>query len=500
MMMIRKQIVPLLGVFALIATHTQAITSNSKLPTPQRTPTTLCSATAGALPHPDQRPGTYDGSNPIQHIIVLMQENHSFDSLFGSLPSSQAGQPRPYTLPSPGQEMGDTTVDGFDVAHPRANSFKDCTIYQAHVPSTCNALDPDHSWDGLHACWNSGANDSFVKDNFRNHAHAAVMGYFDRADLPYYYWLADEFAIGDRYFCSVMGPTYPNRSYLYAGTSFGMVKNTHTANANTIFDAFTDAPTNPIATQIRQSMEKQGISYSATKPLWKYYSDASKDESHCAPENIGDYPQQLFPSKHYPCAGNSDQFVKDVQTGNLAPVTFLDSDLDSDEDEQSTSEHPMANVQLGEAFSAKVLGALMASNSKTGYWWNTAFFLVYDENGGFYDHVAPPEACVPDDHHPDKRSTPYTFDRYGFRVPLTMISSYAKHHYVSHVIYDHTSVLKFIETKFNIPALTRRDANADSMLDLFDFSTPPRQPPSGAPSAEVVPCPSKLPNIPGCVR
>jgi len=105
-------------------------------------------------------------------------------------------------------------------------------------------------------------------------------------------------------------------------------------------------------------------------------------------------------------------------------------------------------------------------------WPSSAFFLVYDEHGGFYDHVSPPPAPVPDDIPPmlQPGDTPGAFDRYGIRVPALVVSPYAKAHHVSHTVYDHTSILKFIETRFGLPALTRRDAAADPMLDMFDFS------------------------------
>jgi phospholipase C len=112
-------------------------------------------------------------------------------------------------------------------------------------------------------------------------------------------------------------------------------------------------------------------------------------------------------------------------------------------------------------------------------WKTSALFLTYDENGGFADHVAPPKACAPDDllPHLPNWGIPDDFSHYGFRVPFVLVSPYAKHHYVSHHIYDHTSILKFIETKFNLPALTARDANADGMMDLFDFKHPVLAPP-----------------------
>jgi phospholipase C len=108
-------------------------------------------------------------------------------------------------------------------------------------------------------------------------------------------------------------------------------------------------------------------------------------------------------------------------------------------------------------------------------WPSSALFLTYDEHGGFYDHVPPPAACIPDDIPPqlEKGDVDEAFDRYGFRVPVVVVSPFARKKFVSHVVHDHTSILRFIETRFDLPALTRRDANADPMLEFFDFADPP---------------------------
>src|SRR4029077_20819043 len=131
-------------------------------------------------------------------------------------------------------------------------------------------------------------------------------------------------------------------------------------------------------------------------------------------------------------------------------------------------EHPPANVQVGQEFVARVVKALFASPQ----WRRAALFLTYDEHGGFFDHVPPPPACVPDAIPPmlAPGDEPGAFDRYGIRVPVVIVSTYARRRFVSHVPHDHTSILRFIETRFDLPALTARDANADRMLEFFDFA------------------------------
>ena len=128
-------------------------------------------------------------------------------------------------------------------------------------------------------------------------------------------------------------------------------------------------------------------------------------------------------------------------------------------------------MQLGQAFVASIVQAMFQSPN----WPDSALFITYDEHGGFYDHVPPPPACVPDATPPNLQGGDVVaaFDRYGFRVPFVVVSPYARKKYVSHIVRDQTSVLRFIETRFDLPALTRRDANADPMLEFFDFANPP---------------------------
>jgi phospholipase C len=164
------------------------------------------------------------------------------------------------------------------------------------------------------------------------------------------------------------------------------------------------------------------------------------------------------------------QYYTDAQHGQLPQVAFIDPVFGGARDVQS-DEHPPANVHVGQKFVADVIKAL----SQSPNWPSSALFLTYDEHGGYYDHVPPPEAMPPDNLPPTGATsgTSAAFDRYGIRVPFAAVSPFAKKHFVSHVVYDHTSILRFIETRFGLPALGARDAGADPMLDLFDFKSPP---------------------------
>lgn len=160
------------------------------------------------------------------------------------------------------------------------------------------------------------------------------------------------------------------------------------------------------------------------------------------------------------------QFFTDAAAGTLPFLSFVDPNFS-----QQSEENPQ-DVQVGEAFAASVINAVMSSPA----WPRTLLVWLYDEHGGYFDHVPPPRAIKPDDIPPDIQvppDLPGGYDRYGFRVPAVIVSPYARPDYVSHEVRDHTSILKFIETKWNLPALTFRDANADNLLDCLDFRRPP---------------------------
>jgi phospholipase C len=161
-----------------------------------------------------------------------------------------------------------------------------------------------------------------------------------------------------------------------------------------------------------------------------------------------------------------DQLFVDARQGTLPAFSLVDPNFDED------SEENPQDIQYGEVFLAQVVNALMASP----LWEKLLLIWNYDEHGGYFDHVPPPAAIAPDDVPPDIKvppDQPGGYDRYGFRVPMGIVSPYSKPDYVSHVVSDHTSILKLVETKWNLPALTRRDANASDLLDMIDLKAPP---------------------------
>ena len=382
-----------------------------------------CPFEAGALPAETLPADAPHGADiPIDHIVVLMQENRSFDHYFGRLrprgKSAAEGTPADASNPDP---TGGAPIEPF------------------HQKAACEVADVNHGWNGSHAQFDGGAMDGFTATNAvaEDPTGGRAMGYYTKRELPFYNKLFRTFAIGDRYFCSVLGPTYPNREYLLLATSFGRIRNMqdHSDATKSIFE----------------SLDEAGVS-------WTIYFEQ--------------FPfAALLPYvAAHPEHSALRQFEADAAAGTLPAVSFVDASFFGDLTVQS-DEHAPSNVQVGQAWAAGKIDALL----KSPLWPSSALFLTYDEHGGFYDHVPPPPACIPDDIPPEleKGDVVEEFDRYGFRVPVVVVSPFAKKKFVSHVVHDHTSILRFIETRFDLPALTRRDANADPMLEFFDFANPP---------------------------
>ena len=373
----------------------------------------------GTRPYPDLPSGA-DTIPQIKHIIVLMMENHSYDNHLGML--NRAG--------ADGLKLG---VDGKPVA---TNPYSDGKIQHAfRMPTTCQLSGhPSQNWQDSHTQLADGKLDGFVISG----SGPVAMGYWQRADLPFYYSLASVFPIADRYFCSLLGQTFPNRRYLMAATSLGMINDTvpnpldYPANG-TIFDRLHDA----------------GVT-------WKDYFSITSVASQLA----------LFPALLVKYAGNLapvDEFFDHAQAGTLPEFCIVEPNYGFE------SEENPQNIALGELFAARVINAVMQGPG----WENSLVIWTYDEHGGYYDHVVPPAAIAPDDIPPDTSGPQYTgFHQYGFRVPAAVVSPWSRPNYVSHEVFDHTSICALVEAKWNLPAMTRRDANANNMLDMLDLSQP----------------------------
>ena len=399
-----------------------------------------CTYDAGALPA-DTLPATalHGDQIPIDHIVVLMQENRSFDHMLGKLFEVQ---PKATGLTIPRFNPDPTSLG---------------MIGSFHQTRLCEVADLAHSWNATHReIGPFSFMDGFTAANVADvdPTGRRTMGYFTSEDIPFYYALYSTFAIGDRYFASVPGPTYPNRFFLLAGTSFGRIRNEFPQKANEYGPSIFDR------------MNAGGVDWKA------YYSDI---------------PFAGFfagARAHLDRIVTIDSFFEDAAAGTLPQVAFVDPRFGGGP-ETETDEHPPGNVQLGQAFVASVVQAMFESPN----WGRSALFVVYDEHGGYYDHVAPPGACIPDATPPRLQpgDTVAAFDRLGIRVPMVAVSPWSRPGFVSHRTHDHTSILRFIETRFDLPALTARDANAWPPLELFDFTTPHFATPPALPAADVDP-------------
>jgi len=365
---------------------------------------------------------------PIDHFVLLMQENRSFDHYFGTMPG----------------------VEGFPGSYSNPNAAG-MPVKPHHASEVC-IEDVAHSWNASHLQYNDGQNDGFVLTNDPNGERA--LGYLNGSDLPFYWDLYSTFAMSDHHHCSMLGSTFPNRWYYLSATSFGMT-------TNGLIPEERLAPDPYIIMQALDEAEVDWHLYYEVVPFLFTYPAYSR--------TAGDHVSQ-----------GVDQFFADLDAGTLPPVVWIDPAFLGTVVEQ-TDEHPPAIPQAGEAWVEKIIRAVMASE----IWPRTAIILTYDEHGGFFDHVPPPPACVPDDRPPDLDAydEPGAYDRLGFRVPLVVVSPYSKPGYVSKETTDATSILRLLEARFNLPALTSRDANAWPLLDMFDFSNPAfLEPPDLAPS------------------
>jgi phospholipase C len=334
--------------------------------------------------------GTGDVTS-IQHVLIACQENRTFDTYFGMYPKAGSyGIPPNYTLP-----------DG-----------KGGTIAPQHATQP-TSTDISHTWTAIHSEWDNGAMDGFVTTD-----GTGSMIYYDGSDLPYYYALADNFTLCGNYFCSLLGPTDPNRLYLWTATSGGNTSNSishGSLNWQTIVDL----------------LDAQQIT-------WKCYNIGLGSTTN----SLEVFNTLIFFSKWHNDARikfTENDYYNDLKAGTLPQVSFIIT-------EGNVSEHPPQSIQLGQQKMAQVTNALIGSSA----WTSSALFFTYDEGGGFFDHVAPPQV-----------------DAYGlgFRVPMLLVSPYAKRGYFSGQLYEHSSVLKFLERRYGLPTLA-------SVNHQFDTQTP----------------------------
>lgn len=431
-----------------------------------------------------------DCLSEIEHIVILMMENHSYDNYLGTL------------------ERG----DGFRMEHgepvdPHDNRRENGDhVPLHHLDSTEQRVDiPSQSWNASHIQWSGGALDGFPRSVEQTKPERGAeadftMGYWSQVDLPFYHSLANTFPLATRWFSSCLGPTFPNRRFLIAGTAHGLIDDRMAScydepPAGTIFDLLTAYEISwanyhnkprwktllkAFFGRTGHNVGRRALPYLAgVLPMFKKF--ATGEFQFCADL----FPRELL--RTYNHAPPLEDFFKAAANGTLPSVSFVDPDYGN------FSEENPQDIRLGEGFAAEVIKSVMSGPG----WPSTLLIWVYDEHGGYYDHVEPPEAIAPDDvlgtslpeRFPFLRRIPFlrhdlaqydlddagprTYDRYGFRVPAVIVSPYARPDYTTDTIFDHTSILKLIERKWNLPSLTLRDQGATAPLDALDFSSPP---------------------------
>lgn len=348
----------------------------------------------------------------IQHTVFIVKENHTFDNYFGTYPGADGATTG---LTSTGQVVPLTEMPD---------------VYQAQL---CNG------WSCAIQAIDGGKMDKFDLISGALSAYKQVS----EADIPNYWSYARQFVLVDQYFMSVHGPSVPNYFYIIAAQSGGVIDDGD-PGAGTLCDgtpygnvavinstgAITyQAPCFDFQT-LADSLHNAGLT-------WKYYGDG-------IPGGVFDSIRHIRASPTWPDhVASSAQFLTDVQNGQLPAMSWLFPP-------SGKTDHPPESVCEGENWSVQQMNAVMQGPQ----WNSTAVFIAWDDFGGFYDHVPPPQLDLMG---------------LGPRVPLLIISPFAKPGYISHTASEHSSVLKFVETRYKLPALTARDAMASDLLDSFDF-------------------------------
>ena len=358
---------------------------------------------------------------PIDTFVVLMMENRSFDHYLGWMPKAD------------GRQAGLTYVDDKGKRHSTHPLAPD---YQG-----CGFNDPDHSWEGGRIEFNHGKMDGFVRGE--NDVYA--IGYYGERDLPFIPAAAKAFTTFDRYFCSLLGPTLPNREYMHAAQSYGVKTNDLPPQAG-YPNGFPD-------TTIFAALEKKGIS-------GRYFFSDEPVAALWGPPGIAR-------------SSRVEEYYARAASGTLPAVSFVDPPFEGEGEGTSGDEHPHGDIRTGQAFMSDVVHAFLESPQ----WKRGALFIVYDEWGGFFDHVAPP-------HVPDirgSRKLDKDFGQMGCRIPAVVVSPYARRGYVSHSTFAHESILKMIRYRYGIRPLTRRDAYTRNIARAFDWKSKPRLEPPDLP-------------------
>ena len=350
----------------------------------------------------------------IEHVVVLMMENRSFDHFLGWVPGAD------------GKQAGLTYLDRYRKPH---------QTHHLSVFSSCGFEDPDHSYEGGRIQLNGGKCNGWLRSGLND---TMSIGYYEQPDLQFLGRAAQDWTTFDRYFSATMAETYPNRFYM------------HAARTDRLHNSLTSFgyPT------IWGRLKAKGVSGTY------YFSDTPFSLL------LKDAPAQSLPFA---------AFLADAAAGTLPAVSFVDPRFQDEASGTSADDHPHADIRAGEAFMNQVYDAVRQSPN----WSSTVFLITYDEWGGFFDHVPPGHA------HDASRKTSLR----GFRVPTVMISPFAHRGVVSHETYDHTSILKMIEWRWDLDPLTPRDQYAHNIAEALDLTRHDTSSPTYAVDPAPVPTP-----------
>ncbi|HEX8067236.1 MAG TPA: alkaline phosphatase family protein [Thermoleophilaceae bacterium] len=382
----------------------------------------------------------------VEHVVILMQENISFDHYYGTLAGVRGfSDPQALTLPS-GRSVFEQPYPASADGYLRPWRFDDASA------NPCNVL-VDNGWASRHNAWAEGRMDGFVGATFGTPNHF-TMAYYDRAGVPWHAALADAFTVCDGYFCSVLGPTNPNRLYMWTAT---IDPNGRDGGPDYDNQAYANGDTRYTWPTYPERLTDAGVSWRV------YHEDDDFDDN--ALKYFASYQDAQPGSPLYENAMRSrpaDAFVQDVAADDLPQVSWIVPPT-------KASEHPMVSAPaLGADYCDKVMKAF-AAHPKV--WRKTALVFTYDEDGGYFDHVRPP---TPPPGTPDE----FVGDQpigLGFRVPTVVCSPWTRGGFVCSKTYDHTSLIRFLERRFGVeePQITawRRQTCGD-LWECFDFASP----------------------------
>lgn len=339
----------------------------------------------------------------IEHVVLVMMENRSFDHFLGWLPHAN------------GKQAGLSYPDKSGVLHPTYH----LTDYQ-----NCGLADPDHSYQGARAQYDNGECDGWLRAGTDD---LFPIGYYQQRDLSFFSQAAPYWTVCDDYYAGLLAPTYPNRLYQHSAQTDRLDDSTTISTLPTIWDRLSSA----------------GLT-------GRYF--------------YNDVPfTALWGNTYVPISRPYTEFLTDCAAGTLPQVSYIDPRFEDEDTGTSGDDHPHADIRTGEAFLNQIYTAVTSSPA----WPHTVLIINFDEWGGFFDHVAPPLKPIP-----SSDAAVGSDGRIGFRVPALVISPFARRNHIASTQFDHTSVLKLIEWRWNLDPLSVRDAGANNLASTLNFSNP----------------------------